>query len=118
MAAVTQTFMNRKLERFSLLLIGSIMALLFWKLYTVLQRDFAEVDPRLQNGTMINLNAGRPGESMEGLLKKGLYFEDPKDIAFVASVMKAKDAGELLDNIGELNKKKYFVNLKHNRSNI
>jgi len=72
MEAITKSFTNRKLERFSLLLIGCIMALLFWKLYTVLQRDFAEVDTRLQNGTMINLNAGRPGESMAGLLKTGL----------------------------------------------
>ena len=92
MADITQPFANRKLERLSLLLIGGIMAMLFWKLYTVLQRDFTDVDTRLQNGTMINLNAGKPGESMEGLLKNGLYFEDSKDIAFAAATVSAKDA--------------------------
>ncbi|CAN5382592.1 hypothetical protein BH11BAC5_BH11BAC5_29610 [soil metagenome] len=110
MAESTQPFTNRKLERLSLLLIGGIMAMLFWKLYTVLQRDFSDVNTRLENGTMINLNAGKPGESMEGLLKKGLYFEDPKDIAFAAATIDSKDAGAVMDNIGELNKKKYFVN--------
>jgi cell division protein FtsW (lipid II flippase) len=110
MAGITPPLTNRKLERFSLLLIGCMMALLFWKLYTVLQRDFTEVDTRLQNGTMINLNAGTPTESMASLLKTGLYFEDPKDIAFVAAAMPATDAGSVMDNVGELNKKKYFVN--------
>ena len=111
MSSLTQWFHNRKLERLCLLLIGIIMGLLFWKLFSVLQRDFAEVDTRLENGTMINLNAGKPGETMTGLLKKGLYFEDPKDIAFVAAALSAvKNTGSAIDNIGALNKKKYFVN--------
>src|SRR5664279_2159658 len=102
---------NRKTERLCLILIGVIMALLFWKLFTVLQRDFAEVDSRMDNGTMINLNAGKPAEAIAGLLKKGMYFEDPKDIAFVAAtVAGAKDPGAFIDNIGTLNKKPYFVN--------
>ena len=104
-------FGNRKTERLCLLLIGIIMALLFWKLFTVLQRDFAEVDARIDNGTMINLNAGKPAEAMTELLNKGMYFEDPKDIAFIAStVAAAKEPGSTIDNIGTLNKKQYFVN--------
>ena len=104
-------FGNRKTERLCLLLIGIIMALLFWKLFTVLQRDFAEVDARIDNGTMINLNAGKPAEAMTELLNKGMYFEDPKDIAFIAStVTAAKEPGSTIDNIGTLNKKQYFVN--------
>ncbi len=111
MPAINQWFKNRKLERLCLLLIGSIMGLLFWKLFSVLQRDFAEVNSRIENGTMINLNAGKPAESMVSLLKKGLYFEDPKDIAFIASaVSSAKDTASRMDNLGELNKKKFFVN--------
>lgn len=110
MSALIQWFTNRKLERLSLLLIGAIMGLLFWKTFSVLQRDFAEVNTRIENGTAINLNAGKPGETMERLLKKGLYFEDPKDIAFIAAAMATKDTGSALDNVGELNKKKYFVN--------
>ena len=104
-------FKNRKAERICLLLIGIIMGLLFWKLYTVLQRDFAEVDTRIENGTMINLNSGRPAETMTEVLKKGMYFEDPKDIAFIAATMSAaKDTGTVIENIGTLNKNKYFVN--------
>ena len=78
-------FSNRKAERICLLLIGIIMALLFWKLFTVQQRDFAEVYARIDNGTMINLNAVKPGEAMSGFFKKGIYFENPKDIAFIAA---------------------------------
>jgi cell division protein FtsW (lipid II flippase)/cell division protein FtsI/penicillin-binding protein 2 len=104
-------FNNRKTERICLLLIGIIMALLFWKMFSVLQRDFAEVDSRLDNGTMINLNAGKPAEAMIQLLKKGMYFEDPKDIAFIAAtVAAAKSTDSNIDNIGTLNKKPYFVN--------
>ena len=102
---------NRKTERLCLVLIGVIMTLLFWKLFTVLQRDFAEVDSRVGNGTMINLNAGNTAEAMTELLKKGMYFEDPKDIAFIAAtVAAAKEPGSTIDNIGTLNKKQYFVN--------
>ena len=104
-------FSNRKPERLCLLLIGTIMGLLFWKLFSVLQRDFAGVSSRMENGTMINLNSGKPAEAMTGLLQKGLYFEDPKDIAFIAASLAAlKDPGSVIDNIGALNKKRYFVN--------
>ena len=101
---------KRKTERLCLLLIGLIMALLFWKLFTVLQRDFADVNNRVNNGTMVNLNAGNTAEAMTDLLKKGMYFEDPKDIAFIAAtVAAAKEPGSAIDNIGTLNKKQYFV---------
>src|ERR1035438_3684571 len=104
-------FRNRKTERTCLLLIGIIMGLLFWKLFSVLQRDFTEVKGRMDNGTMINLNAGKPAEAMTELLTKGMYFEDPKDISFIAAtIAAAKDTGSIIGNIGALNKKKYFVN--------
>ena len=102
---------NRKLERMALLLIAIIMGLLFWKMFTVLQRDFSEVNIRMENGTMINLNEKSDVESIKNLLIKGLYFEDPKDIDFIAStIKKAKDPSVPIDNAGELNKQKYFVN--------
>jgi len=111
MSRLSPWFTNRKLERLCLLLIGIIMGFLFWKMFSVLERDFAEVNSRLENGTMINLNAGKPAEKMTNLLKKGLYFEDPKDIAFIAATLTAvKDGGSVIDNIGALNKKRYFVN--------
>ena len=104
-------FGYRKTERLCMLLIGIIMALLFWKLFTVLQRDFAEVDTHIDNGTMINLNAGKPAEAMTSLLKTGMYLEDPKDIAFIAvTIAAAKEPGSTIVNIGTLNKKQYFVN--------
>lgn len=104
-------FKNRNAERTSLLLIGIIMALLFWKMFSVLQHDFAEVDTRMANGTMINLNDDKPGVRMQDLLKKGMYFEDPKDISFIATkVAAAKKPGTEIDNVGTLNKAPYFVN--------
>ena len=111
MPDITQWYNKRKPERLCLLLIGIIMGFLFWKLFSVLQRQFAEVNTRVENGTMINLNGSKPAEAMNGLLKNGLYFEDPKDIAFIASTIStAKDTGSVIDNIGTLNKKRYFVN--------
>ncbi|MEO5985279.1 MAG: hypothetical protein ABIP80_07205, partial [Ferruginibacter sp.] len=104
-------FRNRKLERLCLVLIAVIMGLLFWKLYTVLQRDFLDVEARLAKGTMINLNDNRPADRMRILLQRGLYFEDPKDIELIAAtVAKGQGSALTLDNTGELNKKNYFVN--------
>lgn len=106
----TNRFGNRKLERACLLAIAVIMALLFWKLFSVLQRDFAEAGTRLQNGTMMNLNEAGKSGSMTKLLEKGMYFEDPKDIAFIAATISAaKHSDEKLANVGELNKKDLFV---------
>ncbi|MEP7163536.1 MAG: FtsW/RodA/SpoVE family cell cycle protein [Ferruginibacter sp.] len=102
-------FNNRKLERLCLLLISVIMALLFWKLFSVLQRDLTEVSTRMGNGTMINLNETRDVKAIGTMLKKGLYFEDQKDIDLIATVI-SSDSSEKMDNVGELNKKKFFVN--------
>ena len=104
-------FKNRNAERTCLLLTGIIMAFLFWKMFSVLQRDFAEVSTRMANGTMINLNDDKPGERMKEVLEKGMYFEDPKDISFIAkTVAAAKKPGTEIDNVGTLNKAPYFVN--------
>ena len=104
-------FKNRNAERTCLLLIGIIMAFMFWKMFSVLQRDFAEVDTRMAKGTMINLNDDKPGERMKEVLEKGMYFEDPKDISFIAAtVAAAKKPGTEIDNAGTLNKAPYFVN--------
>ncbi|MEO6584521.1 MAG: FtsW/RodA/SpoVE family cell cycle protein, partial [Ferruginibacter sp.] len=111
MVASLNFFNNRRLERLCLLLIAIILGLLFWKLFSVLQRDFKDVESRLANGTMINLNDSRPGERMKILLQRGLYFEDPKDIDLIASITaKAKDPALRMDNTGELNKKRYNIN--------
>ncbi len=117
MPLVSKWISVRKTERFSILITGAILCLLFWKLFSVIQRDFADVDNRLQNGTMINLNNGKLSGNMQVLLQKGMYFEDPKDIAFIAhNLDKQGDIG-MIDNAGELNKKKFYVSADEAFSN-
>ncbi len=111
MSSIMKLFNNRKLERQSLLLIAVIMGLLFWKLFSVLQRDFAEVNTRMGEGTMVNLNDSANNRSMASLLEKGRYIEDPKDISFIVSTVAiANDSTRKMDNVGELNKQRFFVN--------
>lgn len=111
MTSVTNWYNQRNLERLALILISIVMFLLFQKMFSVLQRDFADVDTRLDNGTMVNLNNINDSASIKTLLSKGLYFEDQRDIDFIASTIKsAKDPSIIIDNVGELNKQKYFVN--------
>ncbi|HEU4632706.1 MAG TPA: FtsW/RodA/SpoVE family cell cycle protein [Flavisolibacter sp.] len=65
---------------------------------------------RLANGTMINLNENNPGQRIKMLLEKGFYFEDPRDVQFISSVVtRQMNSNETIDNIGELNKSKYNV---------
>jgi cell division protein FtsW (lipid II flippase) len=103
--------MTRTLERIFLLGISVVLALLFFRLYTVLEKDLAEVPARLQAGSMVNLNADKPDERMMDLLEKGYYFTDKKDIEFAGATI----AWELLtnhdkiDNIGDLNKRRFNV---------
>lgn len=106
---IQQWFNSRKLERVALLFIAILMGLLFWKLYNVLQRDFAEVDTRIENGTMLNLNTHSDSAALKNVLQKGMYFEDPKDIELIASTVNAVNQSAI-DNTGELNKEKYFIN--------
>ena len=76
----------RGLERGFLLLAGIVLSFLFLKLFSVLKRDFQEVPKRLVNGTMINLNDDKPGERMQTLLERGLYFQDPRDIQLIKTI--------------------------------
>jgi cell division protein FtsW (lipid II flippase) len=102
---------GRKAERLFLALISAVLGLLFFSLYTVIERDFEDVHTRLANGTMLNLNNGDPGEGIKTLLQKGYYFDDKKDIELIQSYV-AKGLSPLnksIDNIGELNKRNFFV---------
>lgn len=105
------SFGARNIERFFLLLIAAVFVYLFSGLFNVLAKDFAEVPARLQNGTMMNLNAPKPGESMRKLLTKAYYFRDEKDIDLISKkVEQVRTAQpEPIDNIGELNKTAYDV---------
>ena len=112
MAQNTHWLKRRGIERSFLLLGGIVLTLLFLKLFSVLERDFEEVPKRLLNGTMINLNEDKPGERVQTLLERGLYFQDPKDIRLIRSIVEQNlhTTDETIDNIGELNKRKYNVN--------
>jgi hypothetical protein len=102
---------SRNIERGFLLVITIVMALLFFKLFTVLQKDFAEVPERLKNGTIMNLNDKNPGDRIRVLLQKGFYLSDQRDINLISTtVTNGTSAADVIDNIGELNKKRYNVN--------
>nr|AGU12355.1 Cell cycle protein [uncultured organism] len=101
---------NRNRERIFLLLVAVVFGLLFYRLHTVLQLRFADVTRRLKDGTMVNLNDKDPASHIKTLLQKGYYFDDKRDIALIeATVADKLTVGEKTDNIGELNKRKYFL---------
>ncbi len=104
--------MNRRTERIFILLITIVLGALFITLFSVLQRGFADVNTRLERGTMVNLNNRNAGSLISGLLQKGYYFEDKRDIATIENAVTRgiKLFTEPIDNIGELNKNKFFVN--------
>lgn len=101
---------GRGKERLFLLLVTLIFALLFYRLYTVIQLRFADVDKRLQDGTMVNLNSKDPATQLRRLLEKGYYFDDKRDVDLIeATVANQIGVGQKVDNIGELNKRKYYI---------
>jgi cell division protein FtsW (lipid II flippase) len=101
---------GRTKERVFLLLITILLSLLFYRLYTVIQLRFADVDKRLNEGTMVNLNAANPALSFKKLLEKGYYFDDKRDIELIeTTVANNIGTGQRIDNIGELNKRKYNI---------
>ena len=65
---------SRNSERLWLLAITLVLTFLFYSLFTVLQRDFAEVPQRLSNGTMINLNDENPGQRLKNPVANQLLF--------------------------------------------
>ncbi|RZK57444.1 MAG: cell cycle protein, partial [Pedobacter sp.] len=101
---------SRIRERIFILLIGVVFSLFFYHLYHVIQPRFEEVAPRLKAGTMVNLNAPKPAQNIRKLLKNGYYFEDNRDMDLIEkTVATATQTSGQLDNIGELNKRKYFL---------
>jgi cell division protein FtsW (lipid II flippase) len=111
MALDNQPKRGRGLERLFLLLISIVLGLLFFELFNVIKRDFEEVPGRLADGSMVNLNGDNVDKRIQALLERGFYFEDTRDInvvtAAVAQGLSTKD--DVIDNIGELNKQKYYV---------
>jgi cell division protein FtsW (lipid II flippase) len=102
---------GRRMERLFLVLTGIVLAILFGKLYFVLQQKFVDVDKRLKDGTIVNLNAPNTAKNVADLLKRGYYFDDPKDVDYIRATIASKaNAGQEFDNAGEINKRKYYVN--------
>lgn len=112
MAPVNSQSSGRRFERLFMGLLALVFGLLFFSLYQVLQRDFDEVQKRIAEGSMVNLNAGKTADRINNLMIKGYYFDDKKDIALIRSVVEEGNLKDntIIDNIGELNKKKFFVN--------
>ncbi|GAA4405235.1 hypothetical protein GCM10023187_23460 [Nibrella viscosa] len=106
----TQTS-GRRIERTFLILITLVLGWLFVNLYTELQRGFQDVGKRLADGTMVNLNSDKIGQRIRTLLERGFYFEDRRDINLIQSVIadRLNPAEDPIDNIGEVNKRKYYV---------
>ncbi|RYY99526.1 MAG: cell cycle protein [Chitinophagaceae bacterium] len=101
---------KRGIERLLLVLIAGLLGAFFFRLYTVLEQDFAEVGPRLQDGSMVHLNAPAPADALAKLLQQGYYFEDPRDVALIRKSVAAQLAPDTrIDNIGELNKRAYNI---------
>lgn len=102
---------NRKAERIFLLLATLILGALFVTLYFAQQENFKDVYKRLNEGTMMNLNEPDPGKKIKTLLTKGYYFEDKNDVLLIENVVSNSTLlhKEPIDNIGELNKKNFFV---------
>ncbi|MCW3091226.1 MAG: cell cycle protein [Ferruginibacter sp.] len=112
MPATPKKIIHRNIERIFLLIISVVFGLLFYQLFTVLEKDFKEVPQRLADGTMMNVNDPKPGDRIKTLLNRGFYFKDNRDIALISSVIEREynlHPG-LTDNIGELNKSKYNIN--------
>jgi len=101
---------NRNKERLFLLLTAVVLGLFFARLFYVEQRNFTDVSRRLEDGTMVNLNAKDPAKNIRSLLEKGYYFDDKRDIDLVENIIANRvTLGSKFENIGELNKKKYNV---------
>ncbi|MEP6552976.1 MAG: FtsW/RodA/SpoVE family cell cycle protein [Ferruginibacter sp.] len=112
MSATPNKFSTRNIERFFLLVIAVVLGMLFNGLFNVLKKDFKEVPVRIAEGTMMNINGGKPGETIHDLLSKGFYFRDKADIDLVSSVVTQQGSTGTgnIDNVGELNKSKYYIN--------
>ena len=102
---------GRKTERFFLALISTVLGMLFYTVFMVLQNDFRDVDERLQNGTIVNLNGKNSPANLAALLEKGYYFDDNQDVRFIQEALTSalRADSSVIDNVGELNKHRFAV---------
>ncbi len=101
---------KRRSERLFLLLLSVVMLLLFFKLFGVLQNRMEGAEKRIAEGSMVNLNGPEPVKAIKSVLTTGNYDLDRRDVAYVGGILEARlEQGEVFHNIGELNKKAYYV---------
>ncbi|MGY0037139.1 hypothetical protein [Pedobacter sp. NJ-S-72] len=101
---------GRTQERLFLGLIAILLITLFVRLFGVLQGRIKDVDQRLKEGTVVNLNAPEPAKAVKALLTSGYYLEDPLDIDIISNSIASQEAkGLSFTNIGDLNKRKFNV---------
>jgi cell division protein FtsW (lipid II flippase) len=101
---------RRRNERLFLGVLSVIMILFFFKLFGVLEFRMADTDAKIAAGNIVNLNAPEPVKEVMGVLERGNYDLDKRDIGYIGAVLGSRlDVGETFSNIGELNKRKYYV---------
>ena len=101
---------NRRKERMLLLLIAVMLLPFFISLYHAEQQKFKDVPSRLKAGTMVNLNDSGLAIKIKQLLQNGHYYDDKRDIDLIASTIADRSSSaEKIDNIGELNKRRYDI---------
>jgi DNA uptake protein ComE-like DNA-binding protein len=100
---------GRLQERISIGLIGIILLFAFFKLSGVLQERMKDVNKGLAEGRVVNLNTADPANAMKAMLAKGYYFDDQADIEMIRSVIASKQQEDRFSNIGDLNKRKYYI---------
>ena len=102
---------NRQKERMLLLLIAALLLPFFIRLYQAQQQKFKNVPARLKAGSIVNLNDSSLATKIKRLLQNGHYYDDPQDIDLIASTIATRTlSADKLDNIGELNKRRYDIN--------
>jgi cell division protein FtsW (lipid II flippase) len=99
---------GRKQERLYLGLITVLLVILFVRLFTVLQDRMKDVEVRLTDGTIVNLNSADPGKAVMKVLRRGYYLDDPLDVELIGATISAQQQDKF-SNIGDLNKKKFNI---------
>jgi cell division protein FtsW (lipid II flippase) len=101
---------NRQKERLFIGLLSVVLLLLFFKLFGVLQQRLKGTEQKLAKGTIVNLNSPNPEKGVMRVLSQGNYDLDARDIAYIGTILKDRlHSEEAFENIGELNKRKYYV---------
>jgi cell division protein FtsW (lipid II flippase) len=101
---------TRRKERLFIGLLSVVLLLLFFKLFGVMQTRLAGTESKLAERSIVNLNGPDPVKAIRGVLTTGNYDLDRRDITYIGAVLENRlQSGEEFENIGELNKREYYV---------